>query len=120
MIDRNWQVRGRCGITLIKAVKIPAATAPPCKLYHSELAAVSPVQNPFKIPLGTTTNLDDGRTLARTVETARATLVVLDKVRVIPLTRFFLVHVRDGIHASGHILLLDRCADARLEAREGA
>ena len=33
--------------------------------------------------------LDDGRTLAWTVETARATLVVLDKVRVIPLTRCF-------------------------------
>ncbi|XRB17536.1 EF-hand domain-containing protein [Pseudoscourfieldia marina] len=36
--------------------------------------------------------LDDGRTLARTVETARATLVVLDKERVIPLTRLWCLY----------------------------
>ena len=36
--------------------------------------------------------LDDGKTLARTVEIARATLVVLDKERVIPLTRLWCLY----------------------------
>ncbi|XRB25260.1 EF-hand domain-containing protein [Pseudoscourfieldia marina] len=36
--------------------------------------------------------LDDGKTLASTVETSRATLVVLDKERVIPLTRLWCLY----------------------------
>ncbi|XRB20426.1 EF-hand domain-containing protein [Pseudoscourfieldia marina] len=36
--------------------------------------------------------LDDGRTLAGTIATSRATLVVLDKVRVIPLTRLWCLY----------------------------
>ncbi|XRB15525.1 EF-hand domain-containing protein [Pseudoscourfieldia marina] len=36
--------------------------------------------------------LDDGRALAGTIATSRATLVVLDKDRVIPLTRLWCLY----------------------------